>query len=1172
MGRLNLTLKPWVRFLIVVRERVGLDWQRFLDRFLASYHMIEALPEQTLGTELRTAELRATIERNASRVRKALEPYILPTIRRKSLLKKCLKEIRFGIKDRCRVVPILGAAGYGKSTILGTIYEELHHELVESGTGWVALARCDDLVESASSFARELGEKVSGFPLSIIEIAKRLTEQRASGVLLLDTLDIILTRPLVPILRGILSQLLEVGTTIVFTCRDQDYRNFFEPYHESFAGFSESVYGGCKISEFNDDEVKEATQAFVKFKLGYTTLESRTSFADKIIKLSADSVSLQEIVRNPLLLALLCELFAESENVPEDLTVSQLYEKYWHWKIVKVRHNSQVLYLKTIKEELCLQIAETLYRKSGERLQDCIYESELSLDEMNFSAYEELKSEGVLRDLGGKRIGFFHQTFLEYAIARWLNSTESGNRTKIRLRESIRTSSFTEAGYYIWPIFRQLLTLITLSEFFQVADELDKSQVLAFRSVALAAVSRIEPKSSSVLLYLLEITNPEDYNFQEILLIAANSAPRWHGETVWELVIRLVEMVGGKLINRAVETVTELLIRLHHTSSIQSERALQAIKNSSFIHNSNKVKDGHHILGMFVASYSEYIKSKGITTELNFLFKLKEYYCFLGSHARSKLIKLYLTSGIPESAQREFLLKIVREPLANKSFLEKQPAILILKQLLPKLLETGDTPFGSSWFEALHSSLAPEWMMVTAIVVGDRAASDPELAEYIIHSLFGKIPSGVSREFNRCNLIAAQESINRGESKSVASILVSLPINSIVKNRVSMLNKLLQTFADEGQEQFPIDPELKLKLFEWVKPIFVQYPAESIGAINALVSQSVYMQNIVGEILEAIIPDLEQIKINQVLKKIAFIPESLESYLCQNSHFKESREALLKLYQKKAEKVDDNFPSVMSKIIQFCLDDSQNVAQKASWIVLDSAERRKPIDVIQLLSVLGNSSVVGVRQNCLSAFIQIVKFGSITLSQSFDVFEILANEKSPEVLQLLYELIRTFIHKKELSEHRDTRLKIAKAAFQLTYSIIEHNDRAVIDMITRNAFITFNQLTLLENTYRDKDIVLQISECSCILLQKVDIGGKLDKQIVSGLFNKLAQYDPKFLEKIVSEDFIKDKQILYIANQEAIVVAIVHSQGKNSPLLDRILNDPRLPEEIKSRIFRERGV
>jgi hypothetical protein len=501
---------------------LDLDWQQIVSR------ETEVEPEPI---DPPLDELLVAIERSSARARAALNPYILPPIPREILLSKCLKEIRAGaLENKRRIVPILGAAGYGKSTILGSIYDELHAEQSESDSGWLALARCDDLIESAETFALELGEKISGKRQSIVEIAQQLTAQQNPGFLLIDTLDIVLTKPLVPVLRGILSQLLEIGTTVAFTCRDTDYSNFFEPYHESFAGIRESVSDNCKITPFTSEEVRTAAQEFIKTQPGFSTLESQQSFADKIIALSADSVSLQEIVCHPLLLALLCELFAAEETVPEDLTVSQLYEKYWDWKIAKVRHNLQSEHISLAKQKLCLKLARLMYESSEERLRDFIYEGDLELNETEFYAYNSLKSDGILKDLGGKRAGFFHQTFLEYTVARWMNSSETGERAKDQLKNNLIASKLADYKYYIWSIFRQLLTLLSLPEFNQISNELDTTKILPFRAVTFASVSRSEPESSEVLLSLLAIALVRDYSFQETLLAAARGAPQRHRE------------------------------------------------------------------------------------------------------------------------------------------------------------------------------------------------------------------------------------------------------------------------------------------------------------------------------------------------------------------------------------------------------------------------------------------------------------------------------------------------------------------------------------------------------------------------------------------------------------------------------------------------------------------
>jgi hypothetical protein len=82
----------------------------------------------------------------------------------------------------------------------------------------------------------------------------------------------------------------------------------------------------------------------------------------------------------------------------------------------------------------------------------------------------------------------------------------------------------------------------------------------------------------------------------------------------------------------------------------------------------------------------------------------------------------------------------------------------------------------------------------------------------------------------------------------------------------------------------------------------------------------------------------------------------------------------------------------------------------------------------------------------------------------------------------------------------------------------------------------------------------------------------VDKLVITGLLSKLAKFNPDFLGQIVREDFVINNQVLPVANLCAIAMAIVHDQGKNAPLLDEILNNESLPDDVKSRILRERGL
>ncbi|MEG3899303.1 MULTISPECIES: hypothetical protein [unclassified Microcoleus] len=904
------------------------------------------------GGEIFTLQER--VKQNSDRARKALDPYILPPIRRQSLLEKCLKQIRSGIwENKRRVIPILGAAGYGKSTILGTIYDELSAEIAAAQTGWIALIRCDDLIESAETFALEVGEKISGKRQPIAEVAKQLTSEKGRGTIAIDTLDIILTKPLVPVLRNVLQQLLETGTTVAFTCRDTDYSNFFEPYHESFAGFRESVQDGCRITAFSDGEVREAAE-FVKRK-GENLLVDGEAFADRIIALSTDCVSLQEIVRNPLLLALLCDLFTELENVPEDLTVSQLYGEYWNWKVSTVRSNLQPQRVRIAKEKLCLKVAEIIYSNSGERLRDFIYESNLEFSETEFEAYTSLQSEGVLKDFGGKRIGFFHQTFLEYTVARWLNSTESGESAKNQLKSEMIFAESEFSRYYIWPIFRQLLTLMDLNEFYQTDRALNKHKIMPFRAVAFASISRKEPESAAVLLPMLEIAISSGYVFQETLLVAANSAPKRHSKTVWEVAVRLLATVSQELINKAAETVAELLFRLNDERSQRFQEAVDTIKNCDYLRDNVNASNNHQVWGKFLAVYCDRAgKTPEKTIDLEILSCLRNIYFTLGSKARSLVVGLYLAPGIPETVKQEFLTALIFKP-PSPSFFEAENTIRLLQQLLPNLIVSRNSVFGKSWFEALHAPIHRDWMGVGATAVSEVAKGDREFLKTILSHLLRENLPGESADFNRCNQMAISKAIERGSGELVALLLVKIAIETIPGSKIHLLSKLVSQLTETSPDICQISPKLKLVLANWVVPKINLYPAELIRVIDELAVNSPEVLHLQGEVLKQLISQLPPTQIAPIIKKLKHVPPQIESYLQQTATSKESRVALLKVYRQQAEK---NSQQAIDKIVELCMDESRDVALDASWAVLDLGEQKKLIDCKKFIPIFAKSPFV----------------------------------------------------------------------------------------------------------------------------------------------------------------------------------------------------------------------
>ena len=169
--------------------------------------------------------------------------------------------------------------------------------------------------------------------------------------LLIDTLDLIINRSIVKAFAQVMRDLVELGVTVLFTCRDREYADYLQPSNKCLPGLSHAL-DSYHVPNFSKSEIRLAAETFFRQQdpsIADQTNNSQTNdsqtndsqtnrgaiFADNILNLSADNRSLQDILENPLLLALLCELFAAEGNVPPDLTVSKLYQRYWQEKVTQ---------------------------------------------------------------------------------------------------------------------------------------------------------------------------------------------------------------------------------------------------------------------------------------------------------------------------------------------------------------------------------------------------------------------------------------------------------------------------------------------------------------------------------------------------------------------------------------------------------------------------------------------------------------------------------------------------------------------------------------------------------------------------------------------------------------------------------------------------------------------
>ena len=109
------------------------------------------------------------------------------------------------------------------------------------------------------------------------------------GVLLIDTLDLIISRSIVKAFAQLMRDLVELGVTVVFTCRDREYADYLQPSNKCLPGLSHAL-DSYSVPNFSTSEIRLAAETF--FRQQDPSIGSQANkgaiFADNILSLSAD--------------------------------------------------------------------------------------------------------------------------------------------------------------------------------------------------------------------------------------------------------------------------------------------------------------------------------------------------------------------------------------------------------------------------------------------------------------------------------------------------------------------------------------------------------------------------------------------------------------------------------------------------------------------------------------------------------------------------------------------------------------------------------------------------------------------------------------------------------------------------------------------------------------------
>lgn len=315
---------------------------------------------------------------------------------------------------------ILGEGGLGKSVIAGQVFR--HHD--QQAPGHTLFCPCSQIPASADTSTLEALDVALG---STLVRGRRLTDIMdavAGCVLVIDTLDLILTERNADDLTQLLDDLSH-QCRLVVTCRGREWDDLLDPGDDSpFAEF--------RLPRLSRDQVLAWSCRFID---AHPELARGAAFLASLENALVRKNSL-DLFGSPVRLAMACEIYAVTGSLPEDLTVTSLYSAYWEAKVARDRRARRGAEAQE-REQAAICVAEGIWTTSTTRFTEFV-----GLSPSHGSS--ALLSEGILQQVGLK-VGFFHQTFAEYAVARHL-ATFAVARDWDRLGAALRRGAASEWG------------------------------------------------------------------------------------------------------------------------------------------------------------------------------------------------------------------------------------------------------------------------------------------------------------------------------------------------------------------------------------------------------------------------------------------------------------------------------------------------------------------------------------------------------------------------------------------------------------------------------------------------------------------------------------------------------------------------------------------------------
>ncbi|GAA2897456.1 hypothetical protein Acy02nite_65130 [Actinoplanes cyaneus] len=341
----------------------------------------------------------------------SLRPLTLARVKRQTLLDRAMKHQRE--TDR-RVVMLTGEGGIGKSVLLGQWLETIN---ADPDRGAAALVACGDVQLSESGATRNQVDDAFGAAIGRQPLLATLGQLRADHgrvTLLVDTLDLLTGPGTVSPIAALLAEALEIAEVVV-TCRHDEYRAYFENAVQTAPRLADRLVA-VPLPPLSPAEVVDWAGRYSAQHPAATGADDveTAAFMESLREGLWREGAIRDVCTIPLRLRLTCEVFTRHGHLPEELTVTGLYDAYWESRVAL--HGGRRSAVSDAKQDAALAVAAQLLGDEGHL---ALTVPARRLDAGLRSGLRSLASEGVLIET---KTGwqFFHQSFAEYAVARWM--------------------------------------------------------------------------------------------------------------------------------------------------------------------------------------------------------------------------------------------------------------------------------------------------------------------------------------------------------------------------------------------------------------------------------------------------------------------------------------------------------------------------------------------------------------------------------------------------------------------------------------------------------------------------------------------------------------------------------------------------------------------------------